>query len=53
MVINVSINRALDDSVIVKQLFMFRKIFTNAQMRIDFDCDRLIMKVFTNHEPYK
>ena len=41
MVINVSINKTLDDSVIVKQLFMFKKIFTNqnecTQMRIDFD----------------
>ena len=41
MVINLSINKTLDDSVIVKQLFMFKKILTNqnecTQMRIDFD----------------
>ena len=52
MVINLSINKTLDDSVIVKQLFMFKKILTNQdkckQMRIDFD-----YKGFTNHEPYK
>ena len=41
MVINVSMNKTLDDSVIVKQLFMFKKIHTSqneyTQMRIDFD----------------
>ena len=41
MVINVSINKTLDNSVMVKQLFMFKKILTNqnecTQMRIDFD----------------
>ena len=41
VVINVSINKTLDDSVIVKPLFMLKKILTNqnecTQIRIDFD----------------
>ena len=41
MMINASVNKALDDSVIAKQLFMFKKIFLDqkecTQMSIDFD----------------
>ena len=52
MVINVSINNTLADSVIAKQLFMFKKNLMNqnecTQMRID-----LVKKVFTNYEPHK
>ena len=41
VMVTININKTLDDSVIVKQLFMFRKNLTNqnecTQMRIDFD----------------